>query len=263
MSVAVPEKNLYLKIQEDIKLESQIWNLLSSWPNARNIAPNYFVVFSPVFLNNQLPKIPVWYTNTCFSDFAYRNSWCYDSGFFSVNCLWLNYIKPSWLNRTVQLKKKQCCYCQQRQAKNLTWRKKLQLKHSRKNSLLGTVEWLKTFRWADYEHWITWMEKSHCTLQLPSLTSGPAWKRALLKVKMSFECLCWLSNVADKEILVKARAERNCPTISSWRPATAFQIMKLLSAEIFFDVHAMWISSTNALFMPQRLHQLVTSKWNE
>lgn len=86
MSVALPEKNLYLKIQEDIELESQIWNLLSSWPNARNIAPNYFVVFSPVFLKKQLPKIPVWYTNMCFSDFAYRSSWCYDSGVFLFFC---------------------------------------------------------------------------------------------------------------------------------------------------------------------------------
>lgn len=52
------------------------------------------------------------------------------------------------------------------------------------------------------------MQNSHCTnsLQLPSLTSDAEQKTALPKAKMSFNCLCWLSNTADKEILVKIRA---------------------------------------------------------
>lgn len=59
--------------------------------------------------------------------------------------------------------------------------------------------------------------------------------------------------MADKEILVKIRAGQNCLAISGGRPATAFQIMKLLSVEILFDVHAMQISSTNTFFLLQRL----------
>ena len=54
------------------------------------------------------------------------------------------------------------------------------------------------------------MQNSHCTntLQLPSLTSDSEQRTALpkAKAKMSFIYLCWLSNTADKEILVKIRA---------------------------------------------------------
>lgn len=54
------------------------------------------------------------------------------------------------------------------------------------------------------------MQKSHFTntFQLPSLTSDSAQKSALpnAKAKMSFNYLCWLSDTADKEILVKIRA---------------------------------------------------------
>lgn len=98
------------------------------------------------------------------------------------------------------------CYCQWRLTNRLTSLKKLYLRHSRKDHILGRVTLFKIWEHVYYEYRFTWMQNSHLYQysSAPELDLDSEQKTTLpkAKAKTTFSG----TNTADKDIVVEIRA---------------------------------------------------------